>query len=187
MKNISPQTKSFVILFSIAVIGTFLSARISDYINSNDESNYHGNIKLPSELQINKTSASKGLTVVAPQEPTVDISGWKSYADKKYGLSFFYPPEWKVLAMKQKDGLDVLELDPGTKYVNIKIYVSPSGYYAFGGLSPKEEDINGTKALNVSDLLYGMRHNGNFYTFDIGYSLSLKPQFMALVHSVQFQ
>ncbi len=55
------------------------------------------------------------------------------------------------------------------------------------GLPTKTETISGENALNVSNALYGITANNLYYTFDVGLSMSLLPDFDALVHSVKFE
>lgn len=116
---------------------------------------------------------------------TVDTSTWKTYSNNDF--SFKYNPEWKVLPETQKDGYTILQVDPGSKFYNIKIYISSSDFYVMSGLPSVTEKINNKEAINVSNLLYGIKHKDKYYTFDIGLSLSLKPLFNALVHSVEFK
>jgi len=117
---------------------------------------------------------------------TVDTSTWKTYTDKTSKLNFKYPSTWKVLAPTTKNGYTVIQVDPGTKYYNIKIYVSSRDYYIMGGLPTKPVSIGSYQGIDVSDLLYGVVAHDLYYTFDIGQSLSLKDKFNALVRSVSF-
>ena len=55
-----------------------------------------------------------------------------------------------------------------------------------GGLPLQSDTIDGQPAVEVSNLLYGVKDGSYYYTFDVGLSTSLKPDFDALVHSVQF-
>jgi hypothetical protein len=54
------------------------------------------------------------------------------------------------------------------------------------GLPTTTETIGGQTALNANNALYGLQANNLYYTFDIGLSMSLLPDFNALVHSVKF-
>ena len=117
-----------------------------------------------------------------------DTSTWKDYTDTKYGLSFKYNPEWKIKPWaKNKEGFDVLEIDPGSKFYNIKLYASDKSYYVMDGLPTEKTTIGGLQAVDVSDLLYGVKKGSTYLTFDVGLSLSLKPQFNGLVESIKFQ
>ena len=127
-------------------------------------------------------------TELAPLTPApVDTSAWKTYENEKFGMSFKYKDGWKILPATSKDGFTVLQVDPGTKYYNMKIYVSPKEFYIMDGLPATTETISGQTALNVNNALYGIKANGLYYTFDLGLSMSLLPYFNALVHSVQFE
>ena len=52
-----------------------------------------------------------------------------------------YSPDWKILPLK-KNGFTVLQVDPGAKYYNIKIYVSPKEFYIMDGLPTTAETID---------------------------------------------
>jgi len=117
---------------------------------------------------------------------TSDTTGWPTYTDKESGLSFQYKPGWKVLAPIKKAGFRIIQIDPGKKYYNIKIYISPEQFYIMDGLPATGETIGGAPALNVNNALYGIRANNLYYTFDVGLSMSLLPDFNGLVHSATF-
>ncbi len=183
-KNASPQTKSFIILLACAVVGTYLSFWVA--------ANYQNTIKYPSSeykaISYNESNLNLiNQTLAAEPEPVVDTSAWKRFEQKTFGFSFLYNPDWKIGEIKKQNGYDVLEIDPGVRYYNIKIYISPSDFYVMGGLPDKEVQIAGQNALDVADLLYGLKANGYYYTFDNGQSVSLKPQFKALVSSLKFE
>ncbi len=182
-KKVSVQTKSFVVLFFLALLGTFLVLRLrpeedSSYGQENVNGLYGEN-----NDQIRKAQqASVQYTV-----PPVDTTSWKIYTSDKYGLSFKYKPDWKVTEAKAKDGFNILEIDPGIKYYNMKIYISPKEFYVLEGLPARTETIGGELATNVNNALYGIKSGKNYFTFDVGLSMSLVPDFNGLVHSVQFQ
>jgi len=125
--------------------------------------------------------------VAAEPEVVVDTSNWKEYTNKTYGFSFKYNPDWQIKQFVKKGDFNLLEIDPGKKYYNIKIYVSQNEFFAMGGLPIKETIISGLKASNVADLLYGIQKEPDYFTFDNGQSVSLKPQFNALVNSLKFE
>jgi hypothetical protein len=179
MPKITAPTKSFIILFILAVFLTFLCLQLwSDLpINPNNKASqlyYDETLKLPTKNQPE---------VIAP---SVDTTAWKTYSSESFGFSFKYKPDWKVLPAKEKNGYTIIEVDPGAKFYNIKIYISKDDYYVMGGLPYKNETIGGQPSMNVNDLLFGVKYNNTYYTFDIGLSTSLKPNFDALVRSVTF-
>ena len=184
MSKLSPQTKSFIALFIVAVVVTYvcvaLWANLTSSVSGPESyGNYYAAIsKIPAPEQAMASPAP------VPQVSTAD---WKTYSDKTDGISFLYNPSWKVLPPQTKDGFKILQVDPGIKYYNIKIYISPKQFYIMDGLPSKTETIGGQTALNVGNALYGIEANGTYYTFDVGMSMSLVPSFDALVHSVQFQ
>lgn len=182
MKQISPQTKSFFILFSIAVAGTFLCLMLwanlkSNLINKEQATSYQA------VSYSNKTPAH---TEEAPQSTPTDTSNWQTYTNTKYGFSFKYKPDWKVLAATKKNGFTVIQVDPGKKYYNFQIYISPKEFFAMDNLPSKTETIGGAEAINVSGYLYGIKANNLFYTFDIGTSAPLKDDFDGMVYSLNF-
>ena len=123
-----------------------------------------------------------------PALKPVDTSAWKTYNDAAYPFSFKYEPSWKILPAKKQNGFYVLEIDPGAKFYDMKIYVSDSGYYyALDSLPVVETDIGGAKAFDVSNLLYAVKMGPYYYTFDNGLSTAMMDGFNAMVRTVKFQ
>jgi hypothetical protein len=182
MSKISPQSKSFIALFGAAVVLTYvcllLWANLS--LSLSNTSNYAG-------YNLNASKTPDAAQSQAQAVPAVDTSNWKTYTDKQDGLSFSYEPDWKVLTAQNKNGFKILQIDPGAKYYNFKIYINPKQFYIMDGLPSKTETIDGQPALNVGNALYGILANNMRYTFDIGYSMTLIPNFDAMVHSVKFK
>jgi hypothetical protein len=54
------------------------------------------------------------------------------------------------------------------------------------GLPYNTETIGGEQAYDVVNSLFGIKFNNTYYTFDVGQSFKLLPQFDALVHTVNF-
>ncbi len=122
-----------------------------------------------------------------PTKPQINTDDWNEYTDTMFNFSFKFPLDWKVLApAKKKADFYVLEIDPGKKFYNILVYISSKDYYALSGVPTVSETINGVPAINLNNVVYGIYANKYYYTFDIGSSLSLQPQFEALVHTVRF-
>ena len=172
----------------IAIVGVYLAFIIYNFIQVGPSSAQTDGYDII-HYSLGKTPQNVGQTVATPTPtptPIVDTSKWKTYTDKKYNFSFQYDPSWKVIAPKTTNGFYVVQVDPGTKYYNIKVSVSPTGFFAMDGLQTTPETINGYMVQDDNGLLYGIKNNNTFYTFDIGWSLSLKPEFDALVHTVQF-
>lgn len=186
MKRLSPQTKSFAILFSIALVGCYLAVMLSRdvFINPDMRKGYQS-IAYPYS-QVARPAVAAERTI--PPVKTVDTSKWKTYSDSKFPLSFKYNPAWKIKPGKtNSEGTYVLAIDPGPKYYDLVIYVSNKSFEGLDGLPTMSETIDGELALNVSNLLYGIKNGDNFYTFDSGLSASsLINDFNALVHSVNF-
>ena len=175
--QISPQSKSFIALMLVAIGGTFaclilwgiLGQKRLDYLNS----------------KVNK-SAPQQTAETAPPRQGVDISGWKTYTNQDYKISFQYDPNWKIGKPKTKNGFTYIEIDPGRQYFNMRLYISSSSFYIMDGLPTVTENIGGFTALNVNYALYGIQTKDSYYTFDVGYSMPLLPQFDAMVHTVKF-
>lgn len=177
MPKISLQTKTFIWLFCFAVFGTYLCLILW--------SNLIG--KVPTTQNIVANTSTTTATQISPAPvPVVDTTDWKTYSNPQYQLSFLYKPDWKVLPAVNKSGFTILQIDPGTRFYNIKIYISPKEFYVMDGVPTKTETIGGQTALNANNALYGILANGTYYTFDVGLSMSLVPDFDALVHSVKF-
>lgn len=182
MNKLSPQSKSFIVLFGIAVVGTYVCLMLWGNLFKTSSTTYN-NSKPNANPQTIVADASVGY----PPVPYVDTSAWKNYTNAENHLSFLYKPGWKVLPEKKGGGFTVLQVDPGAKYYNIKIYISPKEFYIMDGLPTKTETIDGKETLNVGNALYGITANNLYYTFDVGLSMSLVPDFNALVHSVKFE
>ncbi len=179
MSKFSTQTKSFIVLFGLAVIGTYLCTMLwPDIASFNFKSYTYRFAPIPQNLD---KPIDQAVAI-----PLVDTSTWKDYSNPDLGLSFKYKPDWKIKDVITKKDFKIIEIDPGAKFYNIKIYVSPKEFYVMDGLPTKTETIAGKEALNVNNILYGIKSGTSYYTFDIGLSLSLTPDFNAMVHSVQF-
>ena len=122
----TPQTKSFIILFSIACVGVAAAFYIIDWFN----------IPVAKVLTATPSKQGAGKQIIAPPDTkaspklTTSTEGWKTYTSSEYGISFMYPPTWKVREPSKSNGFTILTIDPGAKYDNVRIYISPSSYFA---------------------------------------------------------
>jgi hypothetical protein len=178
MKKISLQTKTFIALFCFAVFGTYLCLILW--------TNLIGRSPNKPAAVISTTTKSVAAQTSRAPIAAVDTTGWKTYSNPQYQLSFLYKPNWKILPAVNKNGFTILQVDPGPRFYNIKIYISPKEFYIMDGVPAKTETIGGQTALNADNALYGIEANNIYYTFDVGLSMSLVPDFDALVHSVKF-
>ncbi len=187
-KKFSPQTLSFIILFAIAIIGTYVSLNVAGKLNRSKQQNNPQSVQneQTDNYKINSVAANTAQAKGLEPEQAADTTNWKTFTDEKYKISFKINPDWQVKATGIKDGFYVIEVDPGKKFYNIKIYISQKGYFALDGLPGTEEAIGGQKATNINNVLFGVKKDNYYYTFDIGLSMSLKPQFLGLVRSVTF-
>jgi hypothetical protein len=183
MNKFSIQNKSFIFLLAIIIVGSAVSAGLIKYIN-----------KGYSEFE---SASNKGYTVInhnkktpevknAVTVPPVDTSTWKTYKNEEFNFSFLYNPGWTVKPAAQKGEYTVIEIDPGKKYFNIQIYISKNDYYIMDGLNALTEQINKIEFKNVNNMLFGTFKEPYYFTLDLGKSVSLLPEFYALVHSLKF-
>ncbi len=182
-QKFSPQTTSFILLASTALFGGFLVILISSQVLKN-EAYYikdQGAQQKPPQDYNPITTASASTEIVLP-----DTSKWKDHRYTVYGINFKTPADWKVTLPKKQGDFEVGEINPGSKFQNIKIYISKKDFYVMDGLPAVKATIGGQPCLNVSNLLYGVSANGYYFTFDIGKSVSLTPEFNAIVKSVEF-
>jgi hypothetical protein len=194
----SSQTKSFIILFLIAFLGAYIClivARNSNFpaglaaIEIVQQQYYQklGNAPAATTSPFSYSAANYPSYLPVDSTTTVDISGWKTYTDTTYNFSVKYPPAWKVLKPDTEKGYYVVNFDPGAKFYNVKIYVGPQGYFALENMPYITITIAGEKTIDIEGVLYGLMHGNNYYTFDQGYSQSIKPEFEALVKSLEFR
>ena len=192
-KKISPQSKSFLILFSVALLGSYLCLFLASSINFpkfrsqfiNNQSHTQVKNGFTEKVTIPETKSA----VIHDDQETITLPStddWKTYTDSRYNFSFNYPPKWTVKKPTEKYGYYTLVIDPGPKYDNVYIYIGKQGFFAMDNLPKTEETITGKQAQNVEGLLYGIEHDGNYFTFDKGMSVSIMSQFQALVHSTKF-
>ncbi|MBL8030595.1 MAG: hypothetical protein JNN11_05100 [Candidatus Doudnabacteria bacterium] len=178
-QKLSSQTSSFIILTSLAFIGgLFVILSSQNLKNSNLTYIVTGSSK-------NGAPSPVSTAYAAETRPLPDTSSWQTHDLGTFGLNFKIPSSWKVKPAKKSGQYQIVEIDPGKKFYNIKIYVSENNYYVMEGLPAVTTTIGGVPALNVSNLLYGLNTNNTYFTFDLGPSLSLMPEFNAMIASIQ--
>jgi hypothetical protein len=121
-------TISFIILVALAAIATFAAIYATKNISEPIENSSLEN----SVLEENR------LQNIQPTAAELDVSTWKSYTDKNYFLSFKYPSTWQVKTYQNRNGFDIIVLEPNNARDNIRIYVSPENYFALQGLPSKK-------------------------------------------------
>lgn len=184
----SAQNKSFIALLLISIFGiVFLFSKNDKLLVYNQNQNsFDQNFQVTKNKNFNEYSLVKPANAFFEPESVIDTSKWNSYKNDTYGFSFIYNPNWKIIDFKKQGEFNVLEIDPGRKYFNFKVFVSPREYYTMDGLPLLDVEINGKKAVSVSDILFGVNHNNNFFTFDLGLSLTQRHEFRAMIKSLKF-
>src|SRR5437762_14319097 len=114
MPEISPQTKSFFVLFALAFFSVGFALILSLDLSTRSDWDTGPNFatRVMSDSSVRENASSE----VLPKVEAVDTSGWKTYTDEEYGFSFKYEPDWKVLRPVKKSGCSVLQIDPVLKY-----------------------------------------------------------------------
>jgi hypothetical protein len=178
-KHLSLESRSFIILFTIAVFGVFASwFMYKDYSKPTSLFETVKTPALPIPQAIKKPQSEPTITI--------DTADWKTYTNTEYKFEFKYKPEWKIKSINNQNGYYVVEIDPGAKYSNIHIYISQDDYYALSDLPAEKTQVAGKEALSLDGMVLGVKDNANYFTFDLGVSLTLKPLFEAMVNSVKF-
>ena len=183
--NLSPQNKSFLILFIIAVAGTYILVNVAKDISHGPSGSGYTQYNYQNQNNKSDIVASASDRYMPPVQ-SIDVSNWNTYTNAQYSLTFKYKPGWSVKPAGSQNGFYIVDVKPGSGYYNIRIYISKDGYYAIDGLPYTQTQINGYNALDVSHLLYGFKSGQYYYTFDNGLSTKLIDDFNALVHSVKF-
>lgn len=180
-QKISKHSKSFAWLFGIAFFGAFLSLWINGQLE-----NPASTLSPQDGYQVityNQTQKSRD----REQQTAVDTSNWREYTNEKYGLTFKYNPEWQIRSINNRDGFYVIEIDPGLRYDNFRVFISQDDYFALSGVPVQKTRVAGREALNLDGEVLGIKDNATYFTFDMGASLSLKPYFQAMVETVEFR
>lgn len=174
----SLQTKSFLVIFFALVTGSALSILTASRSSLFFSENFQQIAFFP--------YAKKVKIKPQPAEQPIDTSAWQEIILEKYGLKLKANPAWKVKPEKKNLENIIIEIDPGKNYYNFKLYISETGFYAMENLPAEDTSIGGLPGKKISDLLYGVKSGKYYFTFDIGQSLALWPEFRAMVNSVNF-
>lgn len=177
----SPQTKSFITLIIIAAVFSGAVFYFSKY----------GTRPQPVLTQADTPSLSdskdNNITKNSDLAPT-DVKNWQEYSDQNSSLSFKYPSSWEVKTHKSTNpDLDIIVIDPGNEQDHLRIYITADNYFAADGLTKQKTQVAGQEAWTVEDLLFGVKTGSEYYTFDLGSSLKLKPTLKAIISTVAFK
>lgn len=178
-EKIFPYSKSFTWLFAIVFFGSLFALLISREMRLNPNPPSQNSY----QILTYPNPASKPAANITP----VDTSQWQEYYNEKYGLAFKHDPTWKIKSVNNKNGYYVIEIDPGKRYDNFRIYISKDDYFALANVPVTKTQVGGREALNLDGAVLGVMDKATYFTFDMGASLSLKPYFQALVDTVEFR
>jgi hypothetical protein len=175
----SPQTKSFIVLLLLAVVGSAGVLCLSRYVN---------NLNALTQVSIaTNASLQKNIDNLATRNDAGNISTWNDYTDDKYDISFKLPNTWMVSTYDTDySNFHIIILDPGNNQDHIRIYVAKKGYFAADGLTKEKTKVAGIDAWSVQDILFGVKNKSAYFTFDLGSNLKLKPEFQNIISSVAF-
>ena len=173
---LSTQNKSFFLLLFLTVGSLYTALILTREINP-----------LIGQIPGAAKKDNNGVPQVKA-DAVVNIADWKTYTDTTYPLSFKYPADWTITTYKspqQAIGYIIILEPVFPNADHIRIYINNKGYVAIDGLKTTKTAINEIPAVTVNDMLYGIRQNGNFITFDLGVTMELLPYFKALLSTVE--
>ncbi len=173
----SRPTFTFLVLVAVAAAATYGALLLTTQMSDVDSD-------IAYETPVPPKTEDKQPTT--PPVANLDTSTWKDYIDRTYFLSFKYPPTWQVETFPQRAGFYIIVLKPDQSSDHVRIYISPSNYFALTGLPTKKDTVAGATALNVNDMLVGVKYAAQFYTFDMGTDTQLQPQFQRILATVAF-
>ena len=87
MSKISIQSKTFIVLFLVAIFGTFFCLNLS-FSLLNEQARYQVAYTYPQPTGY--AQAAKSIPI-----PPVDTSSWATYSNPQYNFSFKYKPGWE--------------------------------------------------------------------------------------------
>jgi prolyl oligopeptidase PreP (S9A serine peptidase family) len=193
-KKISPQSKSFVILFVIAIVGTYACLVYTQHITLKGQ--YTNMVLPPSKLDYEvityKGGSGQKISSPATTSPqtttptTTNTATWKVFQNAKYNFALKYPPNWQIKTLGVKGNYYIIEIRPAKTSQPSKIYINHVGFFALEGLPSTQENLGSDILLNIKDQLYGLKHNDIFLTFDLGPNIQSQEEFKSLVHSTTF-
>lgn len=178
MRHIPRSSRNFIGLVVITFALTYIALSLSSY---------KADILLR-DIQTQTQTESDKLTT--PQEiprPLLDTTDWKSYIDKNYPISFLYPKTWKISSSVNKFGLYDIYLNPGAKFYDIHIYISPKTYAGLAGLPQTPTKVGQQTGFSVSPNLIGIKVGESYYTFDGSMNSTHTDEFNTLLSTVKFE
>ncbi len=174
----SRPTFTFLVLIAVAAAATYGALLLTTQL-----SGVNTDVALVTPPPPPKSSEVQTST---PTAVNLDTSTWKDYIDRTYFLSFKYPPTWQVETFPQRAGYYIIVLKPDKALDHVRIYVSPTNYFALTGLPTKKTTLAGAAGVSVNDMLIGVKYAAQYYTFDMGTDTKLQPQFQKILATVAF-
>jgi len=94
----SPQSKSFTILFIIAVLGTYICLILAKVSNFPGALTAVDRLGLQNNNQNQFTQQAYAANPYLPKDSPLklDTADWKTYADAIYNFNFKYQQKWKI-------------------------------------------------------------------------------------------
>ncbi len=166
MINLSPQSKSFILVLILLLLATY------------------GAIQLAERFKVDRipnTQATHDMVGVLPTED------WTPYIDNAYPLVFKYPPTWKVENITTEPDYYVIAITPKGKSTEMRVYINDQDFYALNGLQSAPQRIGGHEATSYGQMLSAAKVGKYYYTFDAGLDTSLVPEFQTILSTVEFR
>lgn len=180
----SLETRTFIILLITALASLYGVLIINNYQNglflepSSDLNPAKTDGQLPSLF--NSASAK-------PREVITDT--WIEFKDPESNLRFKYPNDWETTTISYTTNNQEYRISIGPKNnpEPISIYTSKKEYFAMDGLPYEKTKINGSNAVTMDKLIYGIKNTGKYFTFYPGQTTELLPEFDALINTINFK
>jgi len=176
----SKATISFFILVAVAAVAAYGALVWTAQLSNQDEST----VAPMAETGHKQKTEVADKQEAQPKAEALDTSTWKDYTDRSYFLSFKYPDQWSLQTYPNREGYYIISIKPNKGSDNIRIYVSPSSYFALAGLPSKKTTLAGAQGVNIIDSLIGVKFAAQYYTFDSGTDSTLRPQFQKILSTV---
>ena len=172
MKHLNSTTRLFVGILILSLLLTYVSLAMSrkqtDSLAGFSKDEIAANVEGPQAL--------------------LSTTGWKTYQDRAFPLSFSYPKDWTVFSDTQAiPGFYKVGLTPTSTINNVSIFISDESYLAFDGLKQSPYLLKGNKGIKIDDYLIGVRAGDYYYTFDASLNQNQLKEFTTMLSTVEFK